>query len=309
MHDIATQLVLKWPRMGSDYRNQVTSDFTRLTLETIALCAMDFRFNSFYSDDMHPFIQAMTNSLKSGTVPSSVIGILNSSGGAGRASVEADRKLRELIFSQMVQHRRDNLTSKKGLLNAMVHGKDPRTGANMRDELISANMVTFLITGYETTSGLLSFAFLNLLKNPAAYFPARKEVDEVVGRGKVKAEQSKNVKYFNVVSRETLRLKPTAPALFRQPREEIYDTPSTIGGRLINKDARILVLISKSQRDPELYGEDANEFGPERLLDGNFEKLPKSAWKTIRNWRTSLHWTALRMAGGTTCHRYDATAF
>jgi len=83
MYDIATQLVLKWPRMGSDYRNQVTSDFTRLTLETIALCAMDFRFNSFYSDDMHPFIQAMTNSLKSGTVPSSVIGILNSSGGAG----------------------------------------------------------------------------------------------------------------------------------------------------------------------------------------------------------------------------------
>jgi len=277
MHDIATQLVLKWARVGSDYRIQVTSDFTRLTLDTIALCAMDFHFNSFYSDDMHPFIQAMTNSLKSEAVPSSVMGILKSLEGAGRASVEADRKLMGDISSQMVQYRRDNPTSKKGLLNAMVNGKDPRTGANMRDELISANIVTFLIAGHETTSGLLSFAFLNLLKNPSAYSPARKEVDEVVGRGQVKAEHLKNLKYLNAVSRETLRLNPTAPAFFRQPCEETYDTPSTIGGHLINKDTRILVFIPKSQRDPELYGEDASEFRPERLLDGNFEKLPKSA--------------------------------
>ena len=57
MHDIASQLVLKWARMGPSYRIPVTSDFTRLTLDTIALCAMDYRFNSFYQDDMHPFVE------------------------------------------------------------------------------------------------------------------------------------------------------------------------------------------------------------------------------------------------------------
>ena len=35
MHDIASQLVLKWARMGPSYRIPVTSDFTRLTLDTI----------------------------------------------------------------------------------------------------------------------------------------------------------------------------------------------------------------------------------------------------------------------------------
>lgn len=37
MHDIASQLVLKWARFGSENDIDVTSDFTRLTLDTIAL--------------------------------------------------------------------------------------------------------------------------------------------------------------------------------------------------------------------------------------------------------------------------------
>ena len=40
MHDVASQLVLKWARMGPSFRIPVTSDFTRVTLDTIALCAM-----------------------------------------------------------------------------------------------------------------------------------------------------------------------------------------------------------------------------------------------------------------------------
>ena len=63
MHDVASQLVLKWARMGPSYRIPVTADFTRLTLDTIALCTMDYRFNSFYQDAMHPFVEAMNTSL------------------------------------------------------------------------------------------------------------------------------------------------------------------------------------------------------------------------------------------------------
>jgi cytochrome P450/NADPH-cytochrome P450 reductase len=40
-------------------------------------------------------------------------------------------------------------------------------------------MITFLIAGHETTSGLLSFTWYYLLKNAAAYEAAQKEVDEV----------------------------------------------------------------------------------------------------------------------------------
>jgi cytochrome P450/NADPH-cytochrome P450 reductase len=36
---------------------------------------------------------------------------------------------------------------KKDLLNAMIHGVDPKTGEKLRDELIIAQMITFLIAG------------------------------------------------------------------------------------------------------------------------------------------------------------------
>jgi len=63
MKDIASQLVMKWARHGSAFKIPVTDDFTRLTLDTLALCSMDYRFNSFYREEMHPFVDAMVRFL------------------------------------------------------------------------------------------------------------------------------------------------------------------------------------------------------------------------------------------------------
>lgn len=41
----------------------------------------------------------------------------------------------------------------------------------------------------------------------------------------------------------------------------------------------IVCLIGKIMQDPKVFGEDAEEFNPERMLDDKFEKLPKNAWK------------------------------
>ena len=39
-------------------------DMTGLTLDTVGLCGFDFRFNSFYREDFHPFIGALTRTLE-----------------------------------------------------------------------------------------------------------------------------------------------------------------------------------------------------------------------------------------------------
>jgi cytochrome P450/NADPH-cytochrome P450 reductase len=36
---------------------------TRLTLDTIGLCGFGYRFNSFYSEEPHPFVAAMVRCL------------------------------------------------------------------------------------------------------------------------------------------------------------------------------------------------------------------------------------------------------
>src|SRR5262249_1945225 len=67
MGDIATQLVEKWSRLNPDEDIDVAADMTRLTLDTIGLCAFSYRFNSFYSEQPHPFVAAMTDSLEYAT--------------------------------------------------------------------------------------------------------------------------------------------------------------------------------------------------------------------------------------------------
>lgn len=280
MHDIASQLVLKWARQGYDYKIPVTSDFSRLTLDTIALCAMDFRFNSFYQDELHPFIKAMNNVLASRSNASQISGILKSMLPSYNEQLRKDAAFQTQVSRELVQFRRDNPTEKKDLLNAMIYGKDPKTGQTMRDELIAANMQTFLIAGHETTSGLLSFAFLNMLKNPSTYFAAQQEVDRVCGKERITTKHLTQLKYINAILRETLRLTPTAPAITRGPRPENKESPVTVSnGKWEVPRSGVSCLIAKIQRDPNVYGDDADEFKPERMLDENFEKLPKSAWK------------------------------
>ncbi|KAF2662100.1 NADPH--cytochrome P450 reductase-like protein [Lophiostoma macrostomum CBS 122681] len=281
MHDIASQLVLKWARKGADYQIPVTEDFTRLTLDTIALCGMDFRFNSFYQDDMHPFVQVMTNTLSAGQARQKIPSIVQMFMRSANEQLKADAQYQKQVAGELVAHRRNNPSDKQDLLNAMIHGRDPKTGASMRDELIASNMITFLIAGHETTSGLLSFAFYNILKNPATYFKAQQEVDTVIGKGKVTTEQLKTLQYINAILRETLRLNPTAPAFTRSVREENQDFPGTLGNNEyeFKREWTALCLLGRIQRDPKVYGDDANEFIPERMLDENFDKLPKSAWK------------------------------
>lgn len=51
----------------------------------------------------------------------------------------------------------------------------------------------------------------------------------------------------------------------------------------MHKGDPILMLIKKAHLDPKVYGDDAIQFKPERMVDENFEKLPKNAWKPFGN--------------------------
>ena len=122
--------------------------------------------------------------------------------------------------------------------------------------------------------------FANLLKNPTTYFKAQQEVDEVIGKEKVQVHHFEKLKYLNAILRETLRLNPTAPGYFRGVRPENTEPNPTIGGRYaMPETGGVLCLLTSIQRDPKIWGNDAKEFKPERMLDGKFEKLPQAAWK------------------------------
>lgn len=92
--------------------------------------------------------------------------------------------------------------------------------------------------------------------------------------------------------RESLRLSPTAPVRVASANE---DTVIGEGKYFIPKGQAIVINAERAQRDPNVYGDDvsnvaavyevtllialvqADEFKPERMLDGKFEALPVCA--------------------------------
>lgn len=242
---------------------------------------MGYRFNSFYQDELHPFVKSMNNSLATASDASKLGPMLKKLLPWDQTAQKAREDGMHMLHvgQELVQYRRDNPTDKMDLLNHMVKGRDPKAG-KMSDELISANMVSFLVAGHETTSGLLSFAFLLLLQHPDAYRKVQEEVDRVVGGEKLSVGHLKQLNYINAVLRETLRLHPTAPAYIRSIRSSNKNDSEDLGGGkyTIKRSDRLVCLSGKIQRDPEVY-DDPHSFKPERMLEENFRKLPNSAWK------------------------------
>ena len=281
MLDVADQLLLRWERFGEDAVIDVADNMTRLTLDTIALCAFDYRFNSFYQNEMHPFVGAMVDALaEAGSRarrPSFATQVMLRT----KRHYEADIRLMHEISDQLIAERKrdPNAGEKKDLLARMLAGRDPKTGAALSDENIRYQMVTFLIAGHETTSGLLSFALYFLLQNPEILQRARAEVDAVLGGELPTVQHLAKLSYLDQILKETLRLWPTAPAIGVRPFET-----TVIGGKYeITPDDTVMILLPSLHRDPAVWGGDVEAFEPERFAPEAFDALPENAWKPFGN--------------------------
>ena len=200
MHDIASQLTLKWARYGPDTDIAVTDDFTRLALDTLALCSMGYRFNSYYSPILHPFIQAMGDFLVESGSRTRRLPLPSLFYRKQDAEYLADIDKLRSTAEEVLKSRRLGKSDRNDLLAAMLEGVDSKTGEKMSDESIMDNLITFLIAGHETTSGLLSFVFYQLLQNPKSYRNAQQEIDEVVGKGPIGVEHLAKLPYITAVS-------------------------------------------------------------------------------------------------------------
>ncbi|KAF9641129.1 putative cytochrome p450 protein [Lasiodiplodia theobromae] len=256
------------------FEKAITAGLKELAFDTIGLCAFNYRFNDFYAEHMHPFANQMAAVL------------LESGKRANRTQMET--KLRLWSNKQMqdnihAMHKLcDDIVAERkanpdpgvnDLLNTMLNTADPVTGEKLDDENIRNQMVTFLIAGHETTSGTLSYLFYNLLKNPEKLHKAQQEVDAVLGDDAIAVKHLDKLKYVDACLKETLRLNGPIGQVQRRAK---HDT--VLGGRYqISADHAIVINLRGLHSDPAVWGEDAAEFKPERML--HMDKLPPDAWK------------------------------
>ena len=278
MVDIAQQLLLKWERLNPDEPIDVAADMTRLTLDTIALCGFGYRFNSFYRDSQHPFVEAMMETLAESLRRQQMLPAqIKLRRGAQRRFL-ANAKFMDDTIEKIVQERRASGDPGTDLLGHMLVGTD-KQGNTLPDHNIVAQCSTFLVAGHETTSGLLSFAVYYLLKHPEVVARAQEEVDRVLGTdpgATPTLAQVGQLGYIRQILDETLRLWPTAPAFTRQPR-----TPGeTVGGYgPFDPGTSVIALTPMLHRLPEVWGPDAREFDPDHMAPERLDALPPHAYR------------------------------
>src|SRR5471032_1405252 len=284
MVDIAEQLVKKWERLNADEEIDVVHDMTALTLDTIGLCGFDYRFNSFYRRDYHPFVASLVRSLET-IMMTRGLPLENLWMQKRRRDMVGDVAFMNKMVDEIVAERRKNAESaadKKDMLGAMMTGVDRATGEQLDDVNIRYQINTFLIAGHETTSGLLSCTLYALLKHPDVLKKAYEEVDRVLGpdiEAKPTYQQVTQLTYITQILKEALRLWPPAPAYGISPLKD-----ETIGGKYkLRKNTFITVLVLALHRDASVWGPNPDAFDPENFSREAEAARPVNAWKPFGN--------------------------
>ncbi|MEP2736604.1 MAG: cytochrome P450 [Erythrobacter sp.] len=282
MTDIAGQLMKKWERLNSDDVIDVPKDMIRLTLDTIGVCGFGYRFNSFYREDFHPFIEALNRTLSTTLNMRGIPGEKLFKGEQIRQLHTDTAYMNNLVDEIILERRNQGGDGPEDLLDFMLSGRDAVTGERLSDENIRYQINTFLIAGHETTSGLLSFTLYYLLKNRDVLKRAYAEVDEVLGRNIDRSPTLSEIgklPYIRAILSEALRLWPTAPALGLAPFED-----EIIGGRYaIPKGTFTTVLIPSLHRDTSVWGDNADQFNPDHFTPAAEASRDPAAYKPFGN--------------------------
>ncbi|EPS93813.1 hypothetical protein FOMPIDRAFT_1055630 [Fomitopsis schrenkii] len=154
------------------------------------------------------------------------------------------------------------------------------------DELLG-QMSTFIFAGMDTTSNALARTLDLLARHQDVQDKLRAEILEAIQEHgpELPYDVLTELPYLDAVCRETLRLHAPVPHLLRKVREDIVMPLSKpirgLDGTLISEipvpeGTLILIGILASNRNPDLWGPDAEEWKPERWLNPLPEAVKES---------------------------------
>jgi cytochrome P450/NADPH-cytochrome P450 reductase len=269
MVEIASVMISRF-NAHQDEVIDLPDQLTRLTLDTIALCSFDYRFNSFFKEEMHPFIGDMLTFLKLSAERSLLPLTAKFKVAKNWQRMAAIDRMNQFGL-RLLEERKQSGERVNDLATRMLEVADPETGKKLSDQAITSQLVTFLVAGHETTSGLLSFCLYYMMRNPHTMRKAQAEVDAI---GHITLDSLVKMPYIDACLKEALRLQPTAP-MFGICCKGDVDLPD---GYVLPAGETIMIDLHGLHTDPAVY-DSPHEFRPERMLDGGFEALPPNSWK------------------------------
>jgi cytochrome P450 len=148
----------------------------------------------------------------------------------------------------------------------------------MNDQRVLTMAVSMAFAGSETTGISLAAVFYYLLRNPSNYHRLMQELDEATKSGHLQDRpsgliswnDSQTLPYLDACIKEALRMHPAAglPLERVTPAQGAEICGEHIpGGTIVGCSAWVL------HRRPEVFGDDADYYRPERWLEADKERL------------------------------------
>jgi len=137
------------------------------------------------------------------------------------------------------------------------------------DEEIHDHIYTIVAAGYETTALQTSFTIMLLAMHQDVQEKLYNEITEAFPSIDTKFDCTslKRLGYLEMVINESMRLLPPVPLIGRETIEDIQ--LNTVS---VPKGVTLIINFFNLHRRKDVYGDDANEFNPDRFLPENVAK-------------------------------------
>ena len=252
-------------------RIDVAQEMTRVTLDVLERTI----FTNGPQNDPDALARAITRFLESvGPIdPLDVFGVPDFVPRLGRLRARPAIRYFAEIVEALIARRRAVMAegaAPQDLLTLLLAAQDPETGEGLSDLDVSANIVTFIAAGHETTANALTWALYCLSQDAGALARLEAEVDGAAdAAGGFAVER---LPFARAVIEEALRLFPPAAILSRQAVRE-----DRLGRVKVPRGSVVMVSPYVLHRHRTLW-EDPAAFVPERFLGEAREAIPRFAY-------------------------------
>ncbi|XP_074306943.1 cytochrome P450 71A1-like [Silene latifolia] len=162
--------------------------------------------------------------------------------------------------------------------------KESSVAFDLTFDRIKAILMVVFAAGTDTSTAMVVWAMMELVKNPESLKKVQEEIRNVAPKnGCICEDDLQKLEYFKAVVKETFRLHPATPLLV--VRESIRK--ATLNGYDIKPKSLVHVNVWAIGRDPESW-EDPEAFKPERFMGSSidfrgqdFELAPFGAGRRI----------------------------
>jgi len=161
------------------------------------------------------------------------------------------------------------------LLDLMIKSQDDESGAKLTTKNLRDNIVIFFVAGHETTASSLGFEFYRLGQKPHIQQKLYEEIRDTLENdtSKLTMEKLLSMEYLDAFVKETLRFHPPASGV----TSKIAAEDTTLCGYRIPKGTMISPSIYSVHHSDVYYGDDVEEFRPERFLGAEAKKIHRFA--------------------------------